>query len=225
MKKHFVAILLAYLGSPLPAWSAPREALDIRSIRNCTTQQEDTLKAAEAGLAERLSQLKGELPRYDLEYVRLNFIAPNGREWLIGSPRNHAYERYLRTITEVFASMESDTRSGLNMECKDSLRERHCQGGQVYAYVLFLFGRPQKTLYFCSSFFGLPQDQQRATLIHELSHYSASTDDLALSWMDLKRPDLSQAPRDAYHIEQFSDDDPATTLKRQIWLWNWPKRD
>lgn len=223
MKKLLPAAfaLLMFL-TPL-AWSASSGPLDIRAIRNCTAQQEDALKASESGLEARLRTVQDEISDHTLERVRTLFIEPTHRVWEAGSARNRAYENYLQQMDRVLGAMLGDTRSGLNMECKDSQRERHCQNGQVYAYVLFWFGSPQKTLYFCSSFFDLQPDQQQATLMHELSHYSASTDDLALSWLDLKNPDLAAAARDAYHLEQFASGDVAGTLKRQIWLWNWPK--
>ena len=205
--------------------SMAAEPLDIRSIRNCTAQQEDSLRNAEAGILARLQDLRSELSRYDLKYVYEQFVLPMKREWQEGSARNQAYTHYLSRMDAAFARMEQDSRSGLVMECKDSKRERQCQNGEVFAYVLFWFGKPQKTLYFCTSYFDQDPRQQRQTLFHELSHYSASTDDLAGSWMNGVNTDIRQAPNDAYHLEQYADGDVLQTVRRQIWFWNWPKRN
>ena len=200
------------------------EPLAIRSMRGCSGTQEHVLRNAEADLLSRIQTVRSELPKFDLRYVYENFIVPGEREWSENSLANQRYSRYLFDMNRVFTLMENDTRSGLNFECKDSMRERHCRNGEVYAYVLFLFGSPRKTIYFCGEFFRMGFDQQKETLLHELSHYSAATEDLVGNWSGGKQTDITQAPKDAYHIGYFMNGDTELTLKRQIWLWNWKRK-
>ena len=217
----FVSVTAARADSE---FSGNFEPLEIRQIRNCSASQESVLREAERGLEQRISLVRSELRKNDLAAVYESFIVPQNREWQEGSPQNLKYENYLSAMDRVFGAMESDTRAGLAIECKDARWEKNCQGGEVYAYVLFWGDRPQKNLYLCTAFFALGLDQQKATLMHEVSHYSAATDDLAGSWMGGNSTDITQAPLDAYHIENFSDGDVAHELKRQIWFWNWPRR-
>ena len=224
--KKALPTALGYCALALTLACPPASALEpyqIRNLKGCTAEQEDALRNAEADLLARLQHIRSELSRYSLRTVYEQFIVPNRRLWREGSEANANYVRYLEKMDRALGRMEADTRSGLDMACRDDRFERHCQNGEVYAYVLFLFGYPRKTLYFCSSFFKQSPHQQKSTLLHELSHYSASTDDLAGSWSGGGRTDILQAPTDAYHFEQFMSEDVEATLKRSIWYWNWPR--
>jgi hypothetical protein len=55
--------------------------------------------------------------------------------------------------------------------------------------------------------------------LHELSHSALSTDDLALSWITKDSADLTQAARDAYHLQSFATLEAEQVLKTQIWPW------
>jgi hypothetical protein len=224
LKKALFALSLIALVPAGVTHADDFETSAIGAIRGCDGAQTDALKQIEADVAARLAFLVTDIPRYDLAYVRDNFVKPTNRPWNEGSPSHAKYERYLRSIAQVFEKMRGVSQSGLTLECKNSVLERNCRGGEVFAYVLFTFGQPIKRLHLCTDYFKLSPNQQRATFLHELSHYAASTDDLALDWMNGAQTDISRASQDAYHVEQFMSGDVPSTLKRQIWFWNWPKK-
>jgi len=91
------------------------------------------------------------------------------------------------------------------------------------AYVRFIFGRPRPMIYLCPAFYPLSPAGKAETLLHELSHYAASTEDYATDWWARENSDLARAAKDAYHIQLFMHEDINRVLARQIWAWWWPR--
>ncbi len=193
------------------------------SIVRCDPAQTASLKTKANHLTERLTLLRTEMPRYTLAFVRDRYVLPMGRKWVEDSEANRNYERYLRSMSRVISAMEKDAQNGLAIECTSAITDQRCREGETLAYVLFILNVPIKKLYICSGFFSQSEERQLSSLMHELSHLSASTQDLGLSWMEGARSNINPAPTDAYHIEQFATGDIGQELRRQIWFWNWPK--
>jgi len=192
-------------------------------ITGCQRQQIVQIVQAKEKIKERIQVLLTELPQYDLNYVYENFILPKNRPWEEGSIQNYSYTQYLQSIYTTFSSIDADLDKGIHWKCEPTYQSQ-CQQGEVIAYVLFIGNRPLKTIHLCSGYFNTPVDRQVETGIHELSHYSAATDDLALSWLEPgKFIDLKGAANDAFHLERFSSGDIVHTLRTQVWFWNWLK--
>ena len=190
----------------------------------CSMQQNLAFTQASQVVGKRLNQLVSVMPGYNLQFVYDQFIAPEHRLYVEGSIANANYVTYLDKMQSVFSRMQTEFQRGIEFECKDSNDEPQCQGGETIAYVLFWGEHAQKKMYLCSGFFtksGI--DVQAETVFHELSHYSADTDDLAGNWRTPQYTDIVRAPDDAYHIQQFVSGNIQRLLRNQIWYWNWPK--
>lgn len=83
----------------------------------------------------------------------------------------------------------------------------------------FYVGIAGSHIHFCPDYFKLSAAGQSKTFMHELSHYAASTDDLALSLLP-KKPGL--APDDAYYIEKFMHGNVERITEMWIWSGIWP---
>ncbi len=190
----------------------------------CSAAQFDALKQADASLTKQVANLASDLPKLDLEYVRKNFILPNHRPWDENSPKNRRYENYLRSMSQGLIRLNADLREGVKVTCRHAKLDPNCRGGEVLAYVLFRGNTPLKNLYFCSGFFDQTEAQKESTFFHELTHYTLATEDRGLDWLEGQATNISTAPKDAYHWEAFVNSDVESSLKRQIWYWNWPKK-
>ncbi len=221
-----LGILLAYI--QVDAQIFGRQS--VARIRGCTPQQESTVRKTDLQMQARIDEVVAGLPKLNLQSAYEKFVLPKNRQWSAGSIQNRNYQRYHAKLLQVFQAMQRSSHSGINFECKSN-SEFHCQNGEVIAYVLFVGNSPLQNLYLCSGFFrdqsdGQEKDGQekQETLLHELSHYAASTDDLAGSWQDAVNPDIVHAADDAYHIQSFSSEDLEKNILRQIWFWNWPAK-
>ena len=196
----------------------------VANIRNCSEQQANIVRQVEARVTTRLATLLTEFPKFDVNYARDHFVIPRGHRFSENAPENRNYQNYQSAMISVFQKMQQASRAGINFECRPTY-ESNCQNGEVIAYVLFYGNTPVQNITLCSGFFANPGnlDAPTDTTFHELSHYAADTDDLALSWLNAKNFQISQAPNDAYHIEKFMSGDIEHTLTNQIWFWNWPK--
>jgi len=225
MKKLFVVSTYFILSFAQQILAQSFEIESVANIRGCSTQQANAIRSAELAVASRLQFVMTEFPKFNLEYVHQNFLIPTNRPFTSGSKENQNYEIYLQKMLSVFSRMQNATQSGVNFECKDSNDEPQCQNGEVMAYVLFYGAHADPNMYLCSGYFAANHgDADRVeTMFHELSHYAADTDDLALSWLSPKNFQILRAPDDAYHIQNFSAGLIQDNLRRQIWFWNWPK--
>ena len=190
----------------------------------CSAAQFDALKQADASLTKQVANLASDLPKLDLEYVRKNFILPNHRPWDEASPKNKRYENYLRSMSQGLLRLNVDIREGVKVTCRHAKLDPNCRGGEVLAYVLFRGNTPLKNLYFCSGFFDQTEAQKESTFFHELTHYTLATEDRGLDWLEGPATNIAMAPKDAYHWESLVNSDVESSLKRQIWYWNWPKK-
>ncbi|MFN7685034.1 MAG: hypothetical protein ACK5QT_06440 [Oligoflexia bacterium] len=190
-------LLLSFLS----LYSSPALASE---IQNCSPPQERTLLQLEGRLRDRLAALNRELPTLlaSQNSTRLNYLV------------------YQRALLQAFATLEKTAASGLSLRCHTARGEKICQVPGNQAFVRFFLGFSGSTLHFCPSFFALPgQDEQLEIVLHELSHSALSTDDLALSWITKDSADLTQAARDAYHLQSFATLEAEQVLKTQIWPW------
>lgn len=208
----------AYAGSG--SRNSSPKAQSVANIRNCSAGESEVIRSTDLLMQDRLDLVAGALPKFTLQYVHENFVVPKNRQWTEGSQNNRNYEAYQQRLMQVFSAMTNASHTGINFECKPNY-EPNCQNGEVIAYVLFIGNTPLKTMFLCEGFFKDPGGSLE-TLIHELSHYAASTDDLASNWLNPPNDvNILMAPKDAYHIQNFSQGDVAHVLLRQIWFWNW----
>lgn len=198
-------------------------ALAQAGISGCNTLQSAAVYQAEKNVLLRLSELQREWPLVDLAGVKRDYVEANQRVWVPRNPRHADYARYHQTMSSVFTAINSALSSQkIDYQCEAASQKR-CQDGQVIAYVLMLFGHSFKTVHFCPSYFQGDANDQGRTMIHEVSHAVAKTEDLALDWWNSERTDMSKAPLDAYHIEAFYNEPSTQVLKRTFWNWIWPK--
>lgn len=188
----------------------------------CSAQQQQQNTVAEKAVLLRLSALEAQWPLLDLVGVRRDFVIPEARQWVEGSPQHQRYQDYWQSVRRTFQLMHQSARQGLTLECRDQ-RDRDCRGMEVLAYVRFVFGRPQRTIYLCPAFYATNGEAQAETLLHELSHSAAGTHDHALDWWRRSQSDLARAAQDAYHLQLFMHEEASRVLWRQIWVWWWPK--
>jgi hypothetical protein len=194
----------------------------VGQIRNCSTTQKASIQAAEEALDLRLDEIERGWGSVDLVGVRNDYVTVENRVWTPNSPLHPIYTSYWREMKAVWEKMRAEVNRGINFECRTAT-DSNCRGGEVIAYVKFIFNRPTRMIYLCPSFYSSSQSAKESTLFHELSHYAASTDDFALDWMNREKSDLKKAVRDAYHVEQFMNEESARVLRRVIWFWFWPK--
>lgn len=195
----------------------------VGAISHCSSGQTGVIQQAEKSVELRLTELLRIWPQYNLQGVKRDYVDAENRQWINGNPKHTQYQTYWADVNAVWSKMQASSRAGINFQCTTE-RDRHCQGGGVIAYVLFLFGRPRPKIYLCPPFFKQSVDEQARTVLHELSHYAASTEDHAADWWDRSNIDLKKAAEDAHHLDEFMNSDPMGLLKRMIWFWFWPKQ-
>ena len=189
--------------------------------KNCSPAQEKEIFTAEKGAAIRLNKIIRNWSLASLAEVRHDYVIKEKRVWKNSNPSHMMYLSYWQEMGEPFEEMR-DKFHEVTFECKTS-RERRCQNNEVFAYVLFYFNYAKPVIHICPAFYGKSQESQVGTLLHELSHYSSSTEDLALEWLNGSQVDLRKASKDAYHIENFANEDISQVLKRMVWNSIWPK--
>lgn len=192
-------------------------------ISSCTGAQTRVIEKALHNVSQKLHFLKEDWVQYSLSGVKNNFVIPEERVWIDQNPKHGIYQTYWSKMRLSFGQMLADDTLGINLQCQTA-QSRYCKSGQTYAYVKFYLGKPQKLIYACPILFQNTLEQVGQILFHELSHYSSSTEDYAGDWWIRDNINLSRGVEDAYHFELFFNDDIAKVLKRQIWLWWWPKQ-
>jgi hypothetical protein len=189
--------------------------------KNCSKAQEKEIYNAEKTAAIKLNKIIRNWPLASLAEVRHDYVIKEKRVWKKADPEVKVYMSYWQEMGETFEEMR-DKFHEVTFECK-SQREKRCQNNEVFAYVLFYFNYAKPVIHICPAFYGKSQESQAGTLLHELSHYSSSTEDIALDWINGKDVDLKRASKDAYHIENFANEDVTQVLKRMVWNSVWPK--
>lgn len=217
MKK--IILILSLIFIPLTSNSSVLDPF-LAGITGCTDIQKSKVYEAEKLLRDRLEALGVEWKEVDLQGVKRDFIDPQNRVWVENSSRNLTYQVYWQKLGRVFNLMREKARSGINFQCQ-SAWDGQCKKGAL-AYVMQIFGRPREMIYLCPDFF--KDGIATTTLFHELSHYAALTEDYSLDWSNLENSNLERGSRDAYNIERYMNGDVKTILKRDIWLWWWPKQ-
>ncbi|MBY0516251.1 MAG: M35 family metallopeptidase [Bacteriovoracaceae bacterium] len=194
------------------------------SISGCNPSQNQLVMQAEKNVILRLSDLEREWPLMSLTQVKKDFVEMNDRVWVNGNQRHTDYSQYHQSMSAVFNKIGTSlSRQEISYQC-ESTSQKKCQEGAVIAYVLILFGRSFKTVHLCPSYFQSDLEAQSRTLMHEVSHAVANTEDLALDWWNGDKTDMSKAPLDAYHVEAFYNEPSAMILKRTFWNWIWPRK-
>lgn len=203
--------LYQYVGSKPTRFLDPT-GLRITEYKDCTKKQEAVLRAADAAVAARMPGVKKDIDRFDSPYVEANYVIPRGRK-IIGVRQQAVYVNYRRNMQVVFKQMISQSSSGIKVEC-----ECECDKGTV-AYVNFYLGFAGSHMHFCPKYFTSSTRRQNEIFMHELSHYAASTDDRAFSWLPSK---VGLAPDDAYYIETFMYGNTERIKEHYIWSKIWP---
>lgn len=199
----------------------------VGSIRSCDASQTPLIRSLEAMVSDRLRVLLGELPQFDLASVKTSFIDVEDRLYTEGAAVNTQYAQYIRQIHSVLSKMNAASQRGVNFQCTNDRTDRHCQGGEVLAYVLYgPGGQSYPMIYLCTGFFRTPGNTRgmAETVFHELSHYAANTEDYGLDWWTPKHLNLSRGAMDAYHYGQFMNRDARQLLRTSIWSFLWPKK-
>lgn len=189
--------------------------------KNCSSKQEAEIFNAEKGATFRLNKIIRSWSLASLAEVRHNYVLKENRLWKNENPIHRDYISYWQEMGETFEEMR-DKFHEVTFECK-TYSEKRCKNNEILAYVLFYFNIPKPVIHICPAFFDKSMESQAGTILHELSHYSSSTEDLALDWLNGRQIDLKRASRDAYHIENFATEDVTGVLKRMIWNTIWPK--
>jgi hypothetical protein len=189
--------------------------------KNCSASKTNDLLKAEQKAQIKLHKLIQKWPTASLSRVRKDYVIPQNRVWKKRNPKHAEYISYYQKMGETFLEMR-DKYSEVRFECKTE-RENRCKGNEVFAYVLFFFGHAKPVIHFCPAYFDKNEDQKAAILLHELSHYASSTEDLALDWSNGNSVNLHQASIDAYHIENLAEEDISSNLGRMVWNPLWPK--
>lgn len=189
--------------------------------KNCSAAQEKEIYNAEKLAAMRLNKIIRNWPSASLAEVRHDYVMKEKRVWKKSNSEVKSYVSYWQEMGETFEEMR-DKFHEVTFECKPQ-KEKRCQNNEVFAYVLFYFNYAKPVIHICPAFYGKSPESQAGTLLHELSHYSSSTEDIALDWVNGNQIDLSRASKDAYHIENFATEDVTQVLKRMVWHAVWPK--
>lgn len=188
-------------------------------MRGCSSQQAVKVKEAEKNVSLRLEQIVRDWALVDLMSVKRQFVDVENRQWIEGGPRNLSYQTYWQEMGTVMRLMKEKADRGLNFQC-ESASNRQCKEGAI-AYVMVIFNRPRQMIYLCPEFF--TDGSYETTILHELSHYAANTQDYALDWWNVEKSDLKRGAKDAYHVEEFMRKEVPEVLKKSIWMWWWPK--
>ncbi|HXH30619.1 MAG TPA: M35 family metallo-endopeptidase [Bacteriovoracaceae bacterium] len=194
------------------------------TVTSCDPDQKNAILGTEKEVMLRLIEIESQWVNFRLDNVKRNFVLPQGRSWVNAHPRYPEYHRYWTAMGSMFTGMRKSIEGGkVNYKCHSAWQWR-CEQGKTVAYVLFLLGRPFRTVHICPGFFDPKNHQSRAaTLLHELSHSVSSTEDLAMAWSDGPYKDLDKASRDAHHVEEFQMMKAHNILLRTIWIWLFPK--
>jgi hypothetical protein len=197
-------------------------------VQGCSASQRTVLEAVETQVRSRVELVARELPTYTLAKVKAEFIDPENRVFDPQAAVNRDYENYISRLGAVFRSMNAEVQKGVNFSCRSDASDPQCKGGEVVAYVLMDWsGHSYPRMYACDGFFKNASSDLSdvvETMIHELSHYAADTEDYALDWWTATHIDLARAANDAYHVQQFANSAPDSVLRRQIWTWLWPRK-
>jgi hypothetical protein len=197
------------------------------SVRNCDSNQTQIINTLDSMVSDRLRTLLSQMPEFELASIKETFIDPENRSYTEGSPTNSQYSQYVRSVYGVLSKMSAASQRGVNFQCTNDRTDRHCQGGEVIAYVLYgPSGQSYPMIYLCTGFFRFPTNtpSMAETVFHELSHYAANTEDYALDWWMPKNLNLARGAMDAYHYGQFMNRDARQLLRTSIWSFLWPKK-
>lgn len=190
------------------------------AYRGCNEQEIKAIQNSERAVLSRLVVLNRDWKQVNLMGVKKNFIDPQNRKWTNRDPKHYEYQNYWYEMAEVWSKMQ-DKFFEVEFVCKTA-NSRFCKNSDTIAYVNFILGVARPKINVCPRFFNSLLSDQSSTIFHELSHYAVNTEDSAMDWAEGDSINLSGASKDAYHIEQFMDQDPIGILRRVIWTWFWP---
>jgi hypothetical protein len=193
----------------------------VGEVRGCDATKKVAVLESDRAVSLRLLELEAAWELVDLLGVRRDYVLAENRQWVDGAPRHQSYQSYWESMKNTLRLMREASQRGVNYECR-SASDSQCT--DVFAYVRFLFGRPRPMIYLCPTFFTMDAPSKSETVLHELSHYAASTEDYASDWWAKEKSDLARGAKDAYHLELFMNDTVTRVLTRQIWMWWWPRQ-
>lgn len=145
----------------------------------CNSLQRKAIQSAHQNVQQRVAELNqiDGLRQYSFEEVEQKYLIPEAR---IPSPRfkNHqaTYKAWHLGVSQVFKKVQAKIRSSYRYDCMSARSSRCSESDGVYAYVLFLFGKPHNRIHLCPLYFKQRIRNQETTLLHELTHLAANTD-------------------------------------------------
>jgi len=201
----------------MPIISVDPTGLTIAHFDDCNEKQKTALRAAHDAVAQRLPNAKKMIDKFSWPWVLKNFIEAEKRDQGSGEePRRRqlVYDNHRRNLQVVLKKMIDTLNSGIGFEC-----ECDCKNDRI-AYVYAFWS----DIHFCPSFFKSSSKEQSETLLHELSHKAADTEDYKLQWWNKSNSDFGKAHNDAYFIQEFMHTKALRVERSWIWFWIWPRQ-
>lgn len=160
-------------------WAITNVAFAKVKYKNCNRSDQRTLESLHADLIEELKDLNRRtdgVPQYNLSYIKREYIYPQDRVPAKKFSRpSQTYMTFHSKVKDVVSKMNQSAQKGYKYTCHTQ-RQKRCKGGEVYAYVLFIFNYSYGGINICPNFFEKSKEEMLDTLLHELSHLAASTD-------------------------------------------------
>ena len=192
--------------------SAPVGNVDARGeavsgIDGGTPVQRAAIRIADASVSARLPVVLKDVKRFNTVYFDQLMINTPGI-FNYGQLQT-IYNQYYVSILATISQMNSAEKAGVSVAV-----ECHCKRGET-GYVNFFLSVRYGPIHLCPPFFRLSLADRAAAYMHELSHWAADTDDLALSWFPA---DLPAAADDAHYVMKFMNGSVRSVTSKWIWF-------
>jgi hypothetical protein len=226
MRHILLAVLLLSQASFALAKHEDQEALTRIRYSSCNSSYKRTLTGLHQQMAFRIFELNHEregIKKYNLKYVLQNYVRAENRipnERFEYTNHNQAYRNFHGQMVKNLSLMKQKIQKGYKYKCLSN-RNKQCEDGMVYAYVLRIGRIALNKIYLCPTFFKEDTRTQAKTLLHELSHLAADTDHYyGTVFTDAG---LLKEAQDAGFYERMMFQDLGKYLKDNSWRYLWRK--
>jgi hypothetical protein len=192
----------------------------------CNRSDKRTLQSIHTDLVEELKDLNQRVdgvPQYHLGYIKGQYVYPQDRVPAKKFPDpNTVYRTFHNKVKNVVSKMNSTAKKGYKYTCHKASQKR-CKNGSVYAYVLFILDWSYGGINICPTFFEKSKDEMLDTLLHELSHYAASTEHYMGTIMTPEG--MIESANDAYLYGRMRASSLEKFFKFNSWGHMWHKKE